>query len=564
VSDTLAFIESLYGRKFKAVEGGAFPLDKVYRTAGGGLSVSETRLSVSVHPRFELRLSNVAGGGSGLLTEAPTTTALKPFSRAIVSGREQYGAARHGTNIDSRSFQSYPTTLYQTISSVTFTLLQQRAQFGAPQTATLLRAAAARGGSAAPSLTAHSWNVLPVTPASVRLTSLDLRGPVVHAPRQEFVSILLKTYLHAVEARECLSVRTTEDSSGAPLRLSTAQAETGRRFTHAPRVAERQPTWRTYTTPTTRQQPGGTVEVRRELREFRAAETVKEHATAPHASAREPRPTLLQVLSPASLMSSLSEDFPTVLAEGAGGLGLTTYDLSGRAPARSLQQLRTRTTPTGTREVAAAVHAPRLHARTPRHQTPRPPTGTREVLSSIHTFVGSVHQTFAPITHAGYSTVFKRPGFGPGEFARPASVAEFRREASTQDVGARIRGGRAPWAFSTRPVSTQGASGEARAERPEGMALELIRQRREEVLRLPQPGYVFTQPARAQLEERQVITKASREEIVEVVRKEVRALGAAAPAPAAAARADLAGLADEVYSTLVRRLTVEKERLGRL
>jgi len=95
------------------------------------------------------------------------------------------------------------------------------------------------------------------------------------------------------------------------------------------------------------------------------------------------------------------------------------------------------------------------------------------------------------------------------------------------------------------------------------MALELVRQRREEVLRLPQPGYVFTQPARAHLEERQVITKASREEIAEVVRKEVRSLAASAPAASAPSRAEVAGIADEVYSTLVRRLMVEKERLGR-
>jgi hypothetical protein len=104
---------------------------------------------------------------------------------------------------------------------------------------------------------------------------------------------------------------------------------------------------------------------------------------------------------------------------------------------------------------------------------------------------------------------------------------------------------------------------ETRAARPEGMALELIRHRREQVLQLPPPGYVFTQPAHARLEERQVITKASREEIVEVVRREVRSLTSSAPAAPAPSRAELAGLADEVYTTLVRRLLVEKERLGR-
>jgi hypothetical protein len=95
------------------------------------------------------------------------------------------------------------------------------------------------------------------------------------------------------------------------------------------------------------------------------------------------------------------------------------------------------------------------------------------------------------------------------------------------------------------------------------MALELIRHRREQVLQLPRPGYVFTQPPRPQLEERQFITKASREEIVEVVRKEVRSLASSAPVMPAPSGAELAGIADEVYSTLVRRLLVEKERLGR-
>jgi hypothetical protein len=112
-------------------------------------------------------------------------------------------------------------------------------------------------------------------------------------------------------------------------------------------------------------------------------------------------------------------------------------------------------------------------------------------------------------------------------------------------------------------AETERALRETRAARPEGMALELVRQRREQVLQLPPHGYVYTQPARTQLEERQVITKASREEIVEVVRKEVRSLTSNAPAPVAPTRADLAGIADEVYSTLVRRLLVEKERLGR-
>lgn len=709
VSNTLSFIESLYGGKFKAAEGSAFALDKVYRMVGGGLSVSETRLNVSVHPRFDLRLLNVSGGSasSQVLREAPPpqTTTRTLLSHTGAGGREQPRAARHSTNVDARSFQSHSTILYQTIAPVAFTLLQQRTHFGPPQTITLLHAASAHNVNA-PSLTAHTWNVLTTgaerhlpafgyvsvrgqraqqaqgveparpplfserlvrgdvttgtstetsrppdasSPASHQLTSLDLRRPIIHAPRQEFVSVLLQTYLPVIESRESLSVRTTRDSSGATQTRATAQGETMRRFTPAHGVAERQAPGRTYAAPTTRQQPASGVEIRREFREFRSSETVRERATAPHASARDARPPLLHVLSPTSLLS-LSEDFLSVLAGGAGGQGSSTYQLGGHAPALPLQRLRTRTAPSGTREGSAAVQAPRLFAQTPQHQTTHQttqqathrPTGTREVLSSIHTFVGRVHTTFAGpqtragITRAGYSTVFTRPGFESvlrrgfeqesarqrgasseaapghaitlnlfertGELVRPASVAEFTRDASSQETSTRISLEQEPRFFSTHGApgagtflfstallrrvggaSTAGAlsltaamalrlsaagetaraSSEARAARPEGMALELIRQRREEVLQLPKPGYVFTQPARTQLEERQVITKASREEIVEVVRKEVRTLAASTPATVAASRADLAGIADEVYSTLVRRLLVEKERLGR-
>jgi hypothetical protein len=418
-------------------------------------------------------------------------------------------------------------------------------------------------------------------------------------------------------------MRTTVESSGAFPRQATAQGEAERHLTPAGGILKRQSSAWTYASPTTRQPPGGSVEIRRELKEFRSAETVKEHA-----SSYDLRPPFFTLQATASIPSSLSDDLLTVLAGGAGGSGRTIYDSGGRATALLLQHLRTSTVLSGTRERSVTVHARRLLEHTSQQQTQRRATGTREVLSSIHTFVERAHTTLAGITHAGYSTVFTRPGFKPAlrrgfeqvsarqrgatntresapgyitsrglvgrpvELVRHSSFTELRREASTRDAGTQIVNDRASSIFTTqgatgagtflfstgllrksagastagalsRSAVTAGASSETRAARPEGMALELIRHRREEVLRLPQPGYVFTQPARAQLEERQVITKASREEIVEVVRKEVRALGVAAPASPATSRADLAGLADEVYSTLVRRLLVEKERLGR-
>lgn len=777
-ADTLGFVESLYGGKFTAAEGGAFSWDKVYRTAGGGLFISETRLNVSVRPRFDLHLLNVADVRAGSEAPTPATTALSLLSLARVSDREQPRAARHGANIDSRSFQSstaalqsfttalysFTTALYQTVSPLTFTLLQRQTHFGSPQTTTLLQASSERVGAApsssvqpssAPPLSfppsasatfaattfavppsAHTWNVLPeaserllpafgyvsvrggharqaqgleparplsggerlmrveglvpggrsmrgdaastgaqtsrqpVAPShtAFRLTSLDLRRPLIPAPRREFVSLLLKTTVPFIDAREIPSLKTAGDSSGAATARATDRGVAARRFETAHEAAERQTTVRTYASPTTRRQPGGAVEIRRE---FRSAETVREHSSAPTAAALGAGPHMLQVSSPASFLTRLSEAYLPALKQGAEGALHNTHALSGRAPALSLLRLGPHAAAqSGVREGSAAAYAPRLPEQTPRHETTQSwPTGTREVLSSLNTFVEHIQTTFAVTqTQAGniYAdslTVFVRPafesalrrGFGQararrpdasgvaaqgresssGIFvravgpARPAPFAEFRREAPAREAVTRIPPERAPVVFSTRGFTTRGfsteeapgaatfhfasgllrrsggastagaltqtaatamrlaaagetaraardakearASGgadalrEARAARPEGMALELIRQRREDVLRLPQPGYVFTQPARAQLEERQVITKASREEIVEVVRKEVRTLAASAPAQnsAAAARADLAGIADEVYSTLVRRLLVEKERLGR-
>src|SRR5438046_1156338 len=116
---------------------------------------------------------------------------------------------------------------------------------------------------------------------------------------------------------------------------------------------------------------------------------------------------------------------------------------------------------------------------------------------------------------------------------------------------------------ASRPSSlTLGQPSAVTLGRPSSVAPELIRQRRHEVLRLPPLGYVFTQPARQHVEEQRVVTKASEKEIIEVVKREVRALAASGATQTALSRADFAGLADEVYSTLVRRLLVEKERLG--
>jgi hypothetical protein len=593
-ADTLGFIESLYGGRFASVEGGAFPLDKVYRTAGGGLFVSETRLSVSVHPRFDLRLLNVlnvAGarqGSQAFKESAATTTPL--LSHPGVSGREQRRDARHVTNssvnapsLTVQTWNVWPSGVGRVPPAFGYVTVRGR-HAQPPQGPETARPAVrvermVRGESLTGTGAGTARPTATPAPASLRLTSLDLRHFVTHATGQEFVNVLLDTYLPTLVSREVSNVRTTRELSGAPAGAATARGATEWRFAPAPFAQRRRPAAWTY------------------------AEPARRH-------------TLLQVLPPASLLLSLSETSLTALAGGAGGAVHNTDRLSGRAPELLLQHLRTHTAPSGTRESAAAVDAPRPPGRTPQPQ----PTLTPDVLSSLHTFVERVHTNVAAVTRGGGSAFFTRAGFeqvtarrraaasesAPGhatphkllgrpvEFIRRAPAAERTRDTSTRTQPAQTPGvfptqgartflfsktllrrserGSAPGVLSPtaatalRPAAaaeTERAVRETRAARPEGMALELIRHRREEVLQLPRPGYVFTQPARAQLEERQVITKASREEIVEVVRKEVRSLAAAAPAGPAPARADLAGLADEVYSTLVRRLLVEKERLGR-
>lgn len=603
-ADTLAFIESLYGGRFKAIEGSAFSLDKVYRTAGGGHFVSETRLSVSVHPRFDLRLLHVAGGrvGSQVFRESHTTTRL---SHTGVSDREQ----QRGVGAPSLTVQTWsvlPVDVERVAPAFGYVnVYGQRPRQGqgteSARPAVRVERVSREGRTALTSAETSRSTVAPA-PASLRLTSLDFRQFVSHAPRQEFVSLLLNTYLPAAvsrEALEALSARTAGALWSLSARESGAQGTTERRFEPAHSIPGRRPAAWTYAEPATRHTPGGAVEIRRE---FRSAETVREYAPL-------------------------------------------------------LQLLRTHTASSSTRERSTAARAPRLFEQTPRLQT----RNIRDVLSSFHTFVEHLHSNVASIMHIGDATFITRAEFVPTlrrgfeqaparqrgtssergdrarsfdaaarhatsfnlfertvEFVRHASVAEtaraaatreaatrealtreasrreaLTREAAAYDAGARLMTDCARGGFSTqgapgagtflftkalllrrsesgpsalRPATaaeTGRAQRETRAARPEGMALELVRHRREDVLQLPQPGYVFAQPARSQLEERQVITKASREEIVEVVRKEVRTLAASAPAMPAPSRAELAGIADEVYSTLVRRLLVEKERLGR-
>jgi hypothetical protein len=83
-----------------------------------------------------------------------------------------------------------------------------------------------------------------------------------------------------------------------------------------------------------------------------------------------------------------------------------------------------------------------------------------------------------------------------------------------------------------------------------------------DTLRLTPPAYVYAQPVRSTLEEQRVITQIDHKEVTRIVQREVQSARASDVDVARFSHADYAQIADQVYSTLVRRLVVEKERLG--
>lgn len=85
---------------------------------------------------------------------------------------------------------------------------------------------------------------------------------------------------------------------------------------------------------------------------------------------------------------------------------------------------------------------------------------------------------------------------------------------------------------------------------------------RVDTLRLTPPTYVYAQPVRSTLEEQRVITQIDHKEVTRIVQREVQSARASEMDVERFSHADYAQIADQVYSTLVRRLIVEKERLG--
>jgi hypothetical protein len=93
-------------------------------------------------------------------------------------------------------------------------------------------------------------------------------------------------------------------------------------------------------------------------------------------------------------------------------------------------------------------------------------------------------------------------------------------------------------------------------------ASELILVHKEGASRAPSMDFVFAQAFRRKVSEERVVKHLEQREIVELVRKEVKQSMTRASPLHAFTREDYVEISDHVYSNLMKRLTVERERLG--
>lgn len=96
----------------------------------------------------------------------------------------------------------------------------------------------------------------------------------------------------------------------------------------------------------------------------------------------------------------------------------------------------------------------------------------------------------------------------------------------------------------------------------EAVASKLTALRREVTMGSPRFNYVFAQTPKPQAVEHPVVEKVEEKKLAEIVKNEVQTLIRGGATPVRLSRADYATIAEQVYSALVRRLVVERERLG--
>jgi hypothetical protein len=120
-----------------------------------------------------------------------------------------------------------------------------------------------------------------------------------------------------------------------------------------------------------------------------------------------------------------------------------------------------------------------------------------------------------------------------------------------------------PWQLGTKVFERftvmPAAAEEARKLR---LAAELVGRSKDHAVAAPPLGFVFAQPFRQSIAEERAEKKVEPREIVELVKKELEQTMAREAPLASLTGEDYAEISDRVYSSLARRLTVERERLG--
>lgn len=146
-------------------------------------------------------------------------------------------------------------------------------------------------------------------------------------------------------------------------------------------------------------------------------------------------------------------------------------------------------------------------------------------------------------------------------------MTSFQQNYSTGSEESRQPGRTALWPSNVRELITvtqkkQDIAAEASPENHFNYFNHFTFLRKEETLPPPPHPFVYTQPTRPRVEEENVVKRVQEKEVVQIVKKEVETLFKSHSLIDNLSRADFGKISDQVYSSLARRLMMEKERLG--
>lgn len=111
----------------------------------------------------------------------------------------------------------------------------------------------------------------------------------------------------------------------------------------------------------------------------------------------------------------------------------------------------------------------------------------------------------------------------------------------------------------------EGSAGRATSAVADGVTNEIHQFaiiRKAQQMEPPSLNYAFAQPMRPIAREERVISKVEEKEVVKLVQKEIQSYMSSGTVKMNFSRSDYARITDSIYTSLTRRLMVEKERLG--